>query len=212
MSVISAIVLAAGESRRMGTDNKLLLPVGGVPLLRHTVDTLLNCPLQEIVVVLGHESERLQAALNGLAVRCTVNPHYQEGQMTSVHAGLAALSARCDGVMVCLGDQVLLTPADLIRLADAFSDIGERTILVPTYRQQRGNPVVFSYAHRDAILAGGRNLGCRKLIDANPDLVATLEMNTDHVVVDLDTPEDYRAVLARLGGPSHAPGVSLSAN
>ena len=212
MSVISAIVLAAGESRRMGTGNKLLLPIGEVPLLRHTVDTLLNCPLREIVVVLGHEHGQLQPLLNGLAVRCTVNPHHEEGQMTSVHAGLAALSTNCNGVMVCLGDQALLTPRDLTCLMDAFSDIGERTILVPTYRQQRGNPVVFSYAHRDAILAGGRNLGCRKLMDSNPELVAALEMDTDHVIVDLDTPDDYRAVLSRLGGSPQALGSSLSAN
>ena len=211
MKAISAIVLAAGESRRMGGTDKLLLPIGGVALLRRTVDTLLSCPLQEIVVVLGHRHEQLQLLLDGLALRHVRNPNYREGQMTSVHAGLAALNAACDGVMVCLGDQALLTPRDLTRLMDAFAEIGERTILVPTYRGTRGNPVIFSYTHRDSILAGGRNLGCRKLIDNNPRLVATLEMDTDHVVVDLDTPEDYRAVLARLGGPAHTQGLSLSA-
>lgn len=199
MSTISAIVLAAGESRRMGALNKLSLPIAGVPLLRRVVETLSACALQEIVVVLGHEHEQLGPLLDGLDVHRVINANYRDGQMTSVHTGLSALRAVCGGVMVCLGDQPLLMSQDVTRLVAAFAEIGARSILVPTYRKRRGNPVIFSYAHRERILTAGRNLGCRHLIERNPDLVATLEMDTDHVVADLDTPDDYRTVQVRLG-------------
>lgn len=203
MSTISAVVLAAGESRRMGGRNKLLLPIDGKPLLRLTLDTLVASGPAEIVVVLGHQYEQAAALLNGLAVKPVFNEHYCEGQMTSVEAGLVALSQPCDGVMVCLGDQPMLTTQDLKRLMIAFRTIGERSILVPTYRGQRGNPVVFSYRHQASILEG-RNLGCKHLIDRAPELVATLEMDTDHVVVDIDSPADYQRVLERLGaGRTH---------
>ena len=209
MSAVSAIVLAAGESRRMGSENKLLLALAGAPLLQRGIETLLQCALREIVVVLGHEHQRLEPLLDDLPVGRAYNADYAAGQMTSVNAGLAALRAPCDGVMVCLGDQPLLTPSDVTELIEAFAELGDRSILVPTHRGRRGNPVIISYAQRAAILAGGRNLGCRHLIERNPEQVATHEMDTDHVIVDLDTPGDYRAVRARLEGPAHTPAENL---
>ncbi|MBV8360033.1 MAG: nucleotidyltransferase family protein, partial [Deltaproteobacteria bacterium] len=137
MNTISAIVLAAGESRRMGGANKLLLPVGGVPALRRVVETLTAGGLQEIVVVLGYQRELLAPLLDGLDVRTVFNERFRDGQMTSVWAGMSALSRPCDGVMICLGDQPLLTPSDLMALIAAFAEIGDRSILVPIYLGQR---------------------------------------------------------------------------
>ena len=198
MNTISAIVLAAGESRRMGGANKLLLPVGGVPALRRVVETLTAGGLQEIVVVLGYQRELLAPLLDGLDVRTVFNERFRDGQMTSVWAGMSALSRPCDGVMICLGDQPLLTPSDLMALIAAFAEIGDRSILVPIYLGQRGNPIILSYKHRDSILAGGRNLGCKHLIERNPELVATFATDSDHFVLDIDTPKAYQEVVARV--------------
>ena len=197
MSTVSAIVLAAGESRRMGGINKLMLAVEGEPLLRHTVKTLLASRLGEVVVVLGHQAEEVRILLHELEVRTVVNSHYREGQMSSVHCGLETLTRPCDGVMICLVDQPLLTAQDIDVLIDAFGRRGA-SILVPTYEGRRGNPIVLAYAHRAEILGGGRNLGCKRLIESNPQLVSTVEMDVDHVVFDLDTPEDYASLQARL--------------
>ena len=197
MSTVSAILLAAGESRRMSGINKLMLAVQGEPLLRHTVKALLASRLGEVVVVLGHQAEEARILLHELEVRTVVNSHYREGQMSSVHCGLEALTRPCDGVMICLTDQPLLTAQDIDALIDAFGQRGG-SIIVPTYEGRRGNPIVFAYAHRAQILGGGRNLGCKRLIERNPDLVRTVEMDTDHVVFDLDTPEDYARLQARL--------------
>lgn len=197
-SGVSAVVLAAGESRRMGDRNKLLLTVAGEPLLRRTVRTLLASSLQEIVVVLGHQADSVRPLLDGLDVSVVLNEHYTEGQMTSVHAGLAALSDPGDGVMVCLGDQPLLTVEDVADLIRAFRQRTGGSILVPLHQGKRGNPVILATVHCDEILRGNRNLGCRKLIEKNPDLVTTVDMATDHVIVDLDTPDDHLLVERRL--------------
>lgn len=191
MNRISAVLLAAGESRRMGEANKLELDVGCVSLLRRTARTLLASRLQEIVVVLGHEAAKTRPLLEGLPLQIVFNDVYRDGQMTSVYKGMESLSRPCDGVMICLSDQPLLEPADINALIDAFGKRSRGSVLVPTHQGKRGNPIILAHQHREAILSGNRNLGCKRLIEKNPDVVTTIEMNTNHVVVDLDTPRDY---------------------
>ena len=197
MTRFSAILLAAGESRRMGAVNKLTLPVAGQPLLRRTAELLLGANLEEIVVVLGHEERTARDLLRGLPLRLVVNPDYREGQMTSVHRGMAALQRPCDAVFVCLADLPLLELTDLERLMQAFADC-PTSILVPTYQGARGNPIVLDHDQRERILAGDRNLGCKRLIEKNPELVTAIEMDSDHVVFDLDTEDAYRQLQQRL--------------
>ena len=191
---LSAVVLAAGLSRRMGAENKLLLPVRGEPLVRRVVSTIASFPFVEIVVVTGHDAPQVEHALAGLPVRFVHNAHYEEGQMTSVRAGLTALTRPASGVMVCLSDQPALTRDDLAILADAFGR-GEARVLVPTFGGARGNPIVLSRASLEEILARGGNFGCRQFVAKNADVVTTFEMPNDHVTVDVDRPEDY----AKLG-------------
>ena len=207
MMRFSAILLAAGESRRMGEVNKLTLPVAGEPLLRRTARTLLRAGLQEVVVVLGHQRHVSEPLLRDLPLCVVSNDDYLDGQMTSVHRGMAAMQQACDAVLVCLADLPLLEVADLHRLTGAFVDC-PTSVLVPTYRGARGNPIVLAYEHREQILAGDRNLGCRRLVEKHPELVTALEMDTDHVVFDLDTPEAYERLQRRLGGSDAANPVS----
>lgn len=201
MTKVSAVLLAAGESRRMGEVNKLELLIDGVPLLRRTAETLLASTLQEIVVVLGHQAEKASTILKGLPLKFVVNEDYRDGQMTSVYQGLSSLSQVCDGVMICLSDQPLLQTDDVNVLIEAFSQGRYRSnkgsILVPTYQGKRGNPIILDYQHRQEILNGKRNLGCKKLIEKNPELVSSFEMSNNHVVIDLDTPEEYTRLTAR---------------
>ena len=191
------MLLAAGQSRRMGADNKLLLPIDGEKVVRRVARQLLACGLAEIVVVLGFEADLVARALDGLALRAVVNPDYREGQMTSVHAGLAALSAPVDGIMICLADQPSLDAGDYRALIEAFAREGDKSVVVPTHGGRRGNPIVLAAAHRDEILARGANLGCKRFIANNPDLVATVEFETDGFVRDIDTPADYRETVER---------------
>lgn len=198
----SAVVLAAGASTRMAGRHKLLLPLGEEPVIRHTVRAVLGADPVEVVVVTGAHAEAVAGALAGLAVKIQFNPRFAEGQMTSVAAGVAALEARCDAVMVCLGDMALLESADYAELAQAFATRPQGAILVPRRGGIRGNPVVFASSFIPEVLAGNRNLGCRKLIADHPEDVYAYEPGHDRFFVDLDTPADYAALLARLGLPA----------
>jgi len=204
----SAVVLAAGASTRMPGRHKLLLPVGRDTVIGATLRAVLASGPGEVVVVTGHGAQDVAAALAGLPVRIVYNPRHAEGQMTSVAAGVAALGAGCDAVMVCLGDMALLGPEDYRELSDAWATRPRGSILVPRRGDERGNPVLFGAHHIPAIIAGERNLGCRRLIADHPDEVFAYAPAHDRFFVDLDTPEDYERLLERLALP--AEGAALA--
>jgi len=191
----SAVVLAAGVSARMQGRHKLLLPVGNETVIRRTVRGVLDTGPQEVVVVTGCQGSAVSEALAGLPVQLQANPRFEDGQMTSMTAGVAALTRATDAVMVCLGDMVLLTVADYRELLDAFVRLDRQSIVVPHYLGQRGNPVVFAQWHIPEVIAGRRNLGCRKLIFDYPEEVFSYESRHDRYVADMDTPQDYARVL-----------------
>lgn len=189
---ISAILLAAGESRRMGDINKLHMPIDGLPLLRRSVETLLAAELGEIVVVLGHDRANTQALLKGLPVSTVFNKDYESGQMTSVHCGLGSLEQAFEGVIIALGDQPALTVSDIDHLIDAFFTRNGGEVVIPEYEGNRGNPIIISNRCQQDIVTGKYNFGCRRFIEDNPELVRTVKMPGPSVVIDLDTPMDYR--------------------
>ena len=193
---VSAVLLAAGQSRRMGEDNKLLLEVDGEPMVRRTARQLLAAQPVELVVVVGHEAQRVTAALHDLPLVTVRNADYRNGQMTSVHCGLSALKSPCLGVMICLADQPFLTSDDYRAVMETFCRRrGAKSILVPTHDGRRGNPIVLAHEHCSAILERKANLGCKHLIERNPDLVMAVEFASDRFVRDIDTQSDYSASL-----------------
>lgn len=194
----SAIVLAAGTASRMRGEHKMLLPVGDEPAVRRTVRNVLAAEPREVVVVSGFNGHAVGEAVRDLPVRLQANPRYEEGQMTSVAVGLAALTEPTDAVMVCLGDMVLVTPADYRDLVSAFATRVDKSIVVPRYNGQRGNPVLFAALHVPEIIAGEGNIDCRKLIADNPHKVFVYESTHDRFVSDMDTPEDYARIVDRL--------------
>ena len=191
MTRVSALLLAAGESRRMGRANKLALPVDGEPLLRRTARILLQADsLQEVVAVLGHERAAVRGLLDGLPLRLVDNPDPGRGRMSSVYHGIEALQGQDTAVMVCLADQPLLQAEDINRLLAVFREEPEK-VLLPVYQGRRGNPVLIPAGQREAVLGEGPERGCRHFIDENPQLVRTYEWDNDHLVFDLDTPADW---------------------
>jgi molybdenum cofactor cytidylyltransferase len=200
----SAVVLAAGMSTRMQGRNKLLMPVADETVIRCTVRNLLQAQPRETVVVVGFEASMVSEALSGLPIRVQANPRFEEGQMTSVAAGVGALQRDTDAVMVCLGDMVLLTAADYRELIDRYARLRDKSILVPRFQGQRGNPVIFAHRRVPDVVAGRRNPGCRDLIANHPEDVFGYQATHDRFVIDLDTPEDYVRILSRLGS-THVP-------
>ncbi len=198
----SAVLLAAGSSSRMQGRCKQLLPIpaaqGDIPAVRATAQALLASGAQEVVVVTGFRSREVVAVLGDLPVTIQANPRYEDGQMTSVTAGLSALHRPCSAIMVCLADVVLVEAEDYRLLAEEFAVLPADAILVPHQGETRGNPVVFASSRVPEILAGTLNPGCRRLIAEHPDQVVRREFEHDRFVRDMDTPEDYDRICARL--------------
>lgn len=195
--MISAIVLAAGRSRRMGAQ-KLLLPYAGKTLIAHIVDEVLKAPVVETVVVTSVQADPLRAALAGRPVTFTSNPDPEGDMLSSVRCGLKRLPAACTAVVILLGDQPTVTAELLTRMIDAHAT-GNRGIVVPAYEGRRGHPLLFSIRYRDEILTGYEDIGLRGLLHAHPDDVYELGVPTPSVLADVDTPEDYLRELGRSG-------------
>jgi molybdenum cofactor cytidylyltransferase len=185
---IAAILLAAGKSTRMGT-NKMLAEVDGHPMVARTAQRLLSSHAKPVVAVLGNEADAVDAALGKLPIERVRNLNYADGLSTSLKCGLRALPADIDGVFVCLGDMPLITGRDLDRLIAGFNPLEGRAIVVPTRRGQRGNPVLWSRQFLAEMMALSGDQGARRLIEEHADLVAEIEMETDGVLTDIDTPE-----------------------
>lgn len=193
--MISAIILAAGESKRMGEQNKLLLPFRSQTLIESIVDTVLSSDVGEVIVVLGHEAVRVREVCRERPVKFVQNDNYQEGMTTSIHTGVQAANAEADGFMICLSDLPLIEPHELNHLLHAFEEAvrtKNKYIAIPVFEGQRGNPVIFSVIYKNNILAHKGLMGCKGIIKQNPAQVLEVEMATEHVLRDIDTPEDYK--------------------
>jgi len=200
----SAVVLAAGQSTRMGGANKLLLPLEGEPLVRRTVRAVLAAGVQETVVVTGWQGREVMRAVLDLPVTVQPNLLYEEGQMRSVAAGVAALTRATDAIVVCPGDLPLLRPQDLHELMDVYLAHPASSIVIPRHRGERGNPIVFAAAYAPEVAAGRRLIGCRKLAQQYPEETFWHEAGHDRFTTDCDTPESYQQLLERLGLPAEA--------
>jgi molybdenum cofactor cytidylyltransferase len=195
-SGIAAIVLAAGQSRRMGTINKLTIDIDGKPMLRRVVEAVIASAAKPVVVVTGHERQQVEAALAGLAVQVVFNPDYAAGLSTSLKRGLTSLPATVAGAVICLGDMPLVSAHELDQLVAAFNPVEGRAIVVPTRRGKRGNPVVIGKSFFAELAGIGGDIGARDVIAAHPEQVTEVEMEGDGVLTDIDTPQAL-AKLAR---------------
>jgi molybdenum cofactor cytidylyltransferase len=194
--MICAIVLAAGRSRRMGTQ-KLLLPLAGTTVIGHVVDQLLTSVLGGIYVVTGHQADRVGAELAGRRVHVVVNADYEAGMLSSVRCGLRALPRACEGVLVALGDQPSITSALVNEMVRAFA-AGESGIVVPVHEGRRGHPLLFSVRFADEVLTRHDDVGLRGLLRAHPDDVLELPGGSQAVLSDMDCPDDYQREADRL--------------
>jgi molybdenum cofactor cytidylyltransferase len=192
---IAALILAAGQSRRMGEVNKLLIEIGGKPMVRRVAESVLASAASPVIAVLGHERDRVRAAFAGSKVSCIYNPDFADGISTSLKRGLAVLPDDIGGVLICLGDMPLLATDEIDRLVSAFNPTEGRAIIVPTRRGKRGNPVLWGKRFFPEMQEIAGDVGARHLIGAYPEAVAEIEMDGEGVVLDIDTPEALAAYL-----------------
>lgn len=192
---IAGLVLAAGQSRRMGSTNKLLAEIDGKPMVRHVVETVLASKAASVVVVTGHESARVRASLEGLNVEFVENPDYADGLSRSLATGISALPGEVDGVIVCLGDMPLVGATHINKLISAFDLEEGRTICVPMSRGKRGNPVLWGAGYFDEMAGVKGDVGAKHLMGQYAEAVCEVELGDAAVLIDIDTPDALEKVI-----------------
>ncbi|MEZ5852623.1 MAG: molybdopterin-binding/glycosyltransferase family 2 protein [Hyphomicrobiaceae bacterium] len=191
---IGVLLLAAGRSTRFGPSNKLLANLDGAPLVRRTAMNMLASQAAGLTVVTGHMADEVAAALDGLDATVVHNCDFAEGLSSSLKAGLKALPPGLDGVVVALGDMPRITAGHIDKLIAAFAPKEGRAIVVPVHDGKRGNPVLFSADLVAEMLALTGDIGAKPLIGQHAEEVAEVDLGSDAIFIDVDTPD----ALARL--------------
>jgi molybdenum cofactor cytidylyltransferase len=195
---VAALVLAAGRSTRMGAVNKMLAQIGGKPLVRIAAEQALASRARPVIVVTGHEREKVESALKGLPVRLVHNPNYVDGLGTSLKVGIAAVPEESDAVIVCLGDMPQVDAALIDRLIAAFDPERGGLVVVPSIDGRRGNPVVWSRRFFQDLMGIQGDVGARYLIGNYAESVVEVPVAGEAALTDVDTPESLSAVKAEI--------------
>jgi molybdenum cofactor cytidylyltransferase len=190
---ITAVILAAGRSTRMGGPNKLLAELNGKPLVRTVTEQALASKASDVIVVTGHQAAEVEKALAGLKVKFVRNPDFAAGIASSVKAGIAGVPQDADGAVVCLGDMPLIDASLIDRLIEAFAPDRGQLIVVPVSDSRRGNPVLWSRRFFDELMTLDGDIGARHLIAKHGETVAEVAVEGGGAFLDIDTPDALAA-------------------
>jgi molybdenum cofactor cytidylyltransferase len=191
--MISGILLAAGESKRMQGAFKPLLKWGKRTVIGECVYQMRNSKLAEIFVVLGHRELEVRQSLAGSGVQYGINENYQQGMLTSIKTGLSLLTPNEDAVLIALVDQPMIKAHLINRLILAFEE-GDKGIVLPVYGGKHGHPIIISTGYVDDImqLDDDAKGGLRDLISGHSGDWLEVPVETPDVIEDIDSPEDYQ--------------------
>jgi molybdenum cofactor cytidylyltransferase len=199
--MVSAILLGAGESKRMGR-NKLLLPWRGKTLLEHCVDTLLRSKIKEVIVVLSDKSKEMRSPLEKSSffmrkkLKVTMNPQYRRGMSTSIKKGIQGVDPRSDGILIALGDQPFLKTRTVNALIRAFNQ-GRGEIIVPSFKKRKGHPVIFHRRFEKELLRLREDVGGKSILQKYSKNVKAVPVKSEGVIKDIDTRKDYDGELRK---------------
>lgn len=188
---VAAVILAAGQSRRMGKTNKMTVPVKGKPMVRHVGEAATGAGVDRVCVVTGYQPDETLAALSGLEIVNVPNPDHATGLSSSLAAGIAALPEKCGAAIILLGDMPFVTSAMIGQMLEASRDHPGH-IIMATHEGKRGNPVLWPARFFDELQQVEGDVGARHIIGANADFVVEVELGRA-ASLDLDTPEALKA-------------------
>lgn len=197
----SIIILAAGLSSRMGTENKLLLPFRGKKILEVVLDEICRISAKEYILVVGHDRKEIEKLAAPYPVTISYNEQYRTGMTASIQAGIRAASSDSKGYMICLSDMPLIQNQEYERLLQTFeqeASIESPKIIIPQYAGTWGHPKIFSHHFKAEILSHQAPNGCKEVIHNNSIHHHILPMPYDHILMDIDSSSAYRAMLARI--------------
>ena len=188
--MISAILLAAGQSKRMNGENKLTKEIQGIPLIKYSVKNILDSSIDELIVVLGHQKEIIEKLIErNEKIKLVFNQNFKSGMASSIKVGLNYLSEKTDAFFVCLGDMPMVN-------SDVYNQIikskGQKEIIVPTYEKQQGNPVLFAKSMKEKIMDISGDVGAKKILELNKEKIFYLPIDDSGVVLDFNIQESFK--------------------
>jgi len=187
--MISAILLTAGQSKRMNGENKLTKEIQGTPLIKHSVKNILASSIDELIIVLGHQKETIEKLINkNEKIKFVFNKDFESGIASSIKTGLNNLSEKTEAFFICLGDMPMVNPNIYNQL---IKSINKREIIVPTYKGQQGNPVLFAKSMKEKIINISGDVGAKKILELNKDKILNLEINDQCVTKDFNTQDSF---------------------
>ena len=196
---LEGIILAAGESRRMGYPKPILM-IGGRTFIEHIAETMLAV-LPRLVIVIGAHRERVRAVIaHDARITIVENPNFSRGQLSSLKVGLGVVQPDSAGVMVHLGDHPMVQVPTFRAIAEAYNETG-KPIVIARHSGRRGHPVVFDRALFGELLSAPDEEGARYVVNADASRVVYVDLEDPGIILDLDTPDDLAR--ANLPAPPH---------
>jgi len=187
--MISAILLAAGQSKRMNGENKLIKKIQGVPLIKHSIINILESSIDELIIVTGYQNKILEKIVDkNEKIKIVFNEQFESGMASSIRMGIKNLSDKTKAFFICLGDMPMVNKHiynELIRHIDS----GE--IIIPTFKKQQGNPILFSISMKDKIKNIKGDVGAKEIIKKNKDKILNLPINDLSILKNYNTLDSF---------------------
>ena len=187
--MISAILLAAGQSKRMTGENKLTKEIQGSPLIKHSVKNILVSSIDELIIVLGYQKEIIKKIIDKhTKIKFVFNKDFESGMASSIKTGLKHLSNKTEAFFICLGDMPEINKEIYNNL---IKQLKNNKIIVPTYKNKQGNPVLFSKYVKEKIMTIEGDVGAKKILEKNSEIIFNFEINDQSVTKDFNTQESF---------------------
>ena len=183
--MISAILLTAGQSKRMDGENKLTKEIQGIPLIKLSVKNILASSIDELIIVLGYQKEIIEKLIDkNEKIKFVFNKDFENGMASSIKTGLDNLSEKTEAFFICLGDMPMVS-YDIYNQLIKSKD--NKKIIVPTYKKQQGNPVLFDKSMKEKVMGITGDVGAKKILELNKDKILNLEINDQGIMKNFNT-------------------------
>jgi len=190
--MISAILLAAGQSKRMNGENKLTKEIQGTSLIERSVQNILDSSVQELIIVLGYQKEIIEKLIDkNEKIKIVFNKNFESGMASSIKTGLNNLSEKTEAFFICLGDMPMVGHDIYNQL---IKSKGNKEIIVPTYKGQQGNPVLFDKSMKETVMNITGDVGAKKILELNKNKILNLEINDQSIVKGFNTQGDFSSL------------------
>lgn len=197
--MITAILLAAGESKRMEDENKLLKKIDGISILQYSIKNILGSAIDELIIVLGHEKEIVEKTIEkNKKIKLIYNENYKNGIFTSIKTGLKSISKKTEAFFLCFGDMPNVNQNiynKIIKSRDKYNKKLKsnlrKEIIMPSYENKQGNPILFSKFMKNEIMKIKNDVEIKKIIELNKEKILNVPIKSDGVILDFDTQNDF---------------------